>query len=95
MENELIPLNIVIADRHYRIKAKPQDEETIRNTVKFVNDKIIEFKTQFAGKDLQDYLSMVVIWYATQAAGGAQPVMDNKPLLSALNKIERQIDELL
>jgi cell division protein ZapA len=69
MNNDnLIPINIVIADRTYRIKASPEDEETIRKTLKIINDKIIEFKTQFAGKDMQDYISMVVIWYATQAA---------------------------
>ncbi|MFZ4769902.1 MAG: cell division protein ZapA, partial [Ferruginibacter sp.] len=64
---ELIPVNIVIADRTYRIKTQPEDEEVIRKTVKLINDKIIEFKTQFAGKDMQDYIAMVIIWYATQA----------------------------
>ncbi len=62
----MIPLNIVIGDRTYRIKSLPKDEEVIRRTLKTINDKIIEFKTQFAGKDMQDYISMVLIWYATQ-----------------------------
>lgn len=93
--DQLIPLNIVIADRQYRIKAYPKDEETIRNTVKFVNDKILEFKTQFAGKDLQDYLSMVVIWYATQAANGNNPIVDEKPITDALKKLEVQLDAAL
>ena len=34
--------------------------------VKMINEKILEFKTHFAGKDMQDYISMVVLWYATQ-----------------------------
>jgi cell division protein ZapA len=50
----LIPINIVIADRSYRIRIKPEDEGTVRATLKTINDKIIEFKTQFAGKDMQD-----------------------------------------
>ncbi|HQY10986.1 MAG TPA: cell division protein ZapA, partial [Ferruginibacter sp.] len=44
---ELIPINIVIADRSYRIKTEPSDEQAIRRTLKTINDKIIEFKTQF------------------------------------------------
>lgn len=64
MDN-LIPVNIVIADRSYRIRIEPGDEEVVRKTIKLINDKIIEFKTQFAGKDMQDYISMVVLWYAT------------------------------
>jgi hypothetical protein len=63
----LIPVNIIIGDRSYRIKTNPKDEEIIRRTLKIINDKIIEYKTQFAGKDMQDYIAMVIIWYATQS----------------------------
>ena len=62
---ELIPVSIVIGDRSYRIRILPKDEEVVRKTVKTINDKIIEFKTEFAGKDMQDYISMVLIWFAT------------------------------
>ncbi len=87
---ELIPLNILIADRSYRIKARPQDEEAIRKTLKVINDKIIEFKTQFAGKDMQDYISMVVIWYATQT--GSHQAVDDHNLGEALSRIESMLD---
>ena len=63
---ELIPINVLIGDRTYRIRIAPADEEVVRKTLKLINDKIIEFKTQFAGKDMQDYVAMVVLWYATQ-----------------------------
>ena len=39
--SDLIPVNIVIADRTYRIKTQPEDEEVIRKTLKIINDKII------------------------------------------------------
>ena len=90
--SELIPINIVIGDRTYRIRTKPEDEEVIRKTVKMINDKIIEFKTQFAGKDMQDYIAMVIIWYATQNAGGEGNSMINKEVADALMKMEQQID---
>ena len=66
--DELIPLNIVIGDRNYRIRIQPKDEEVVRKTAKTINDKIIEFKTAFAGKDMQDYIAMVILWYATTSA---------------------------
>ena len=59
---EMIPVNIVIGDRTYRIKPEAKDEEKVRKTIKLINEKIIEFKTQFAGKDMQDYIAMVIIW---------------------------------
>ena len=41
-----------------------------------INDKIIEFKTNFAGKDMQDYIAMVVLWYATTATRRGETVPD-------------------
>lgn len=87
MDNtNLIPINIVIADRTYRIKCSPEDEETIRKTLKIINDKIIEFKTMFAGKDMQDYIAMVVIWYATQPNG--TNALADQEMSEALQKLE-------
>ena len=88
----LIPINILIGDRTYRIKTNPEDEELIRRNLKTINDKIIEFKTQFAGKDMQDYVAMVMIWYATQAAADNNPALE-KEMTDALLKIEQQLDK--
>ena len=93
--SELIPVNIVIGDRTYRIRTNPTDEEIIRKTVNMLNDKIIEFKTQFAGKDMQDYIAMVIIWYATQNAGGEGNSMLNKEMADVLTKMELQISNTL
>ena len=90
---ELIPINILIGDRTYRIKTNPQDEEVIRRTLKTINDKIIEFKTQFAGKDMQDYIAMVLIWFATQASTENNPEQE-KEMRDALLKIEEQLDKV-
>lgn len=89
---ELIPINIVIGDRTYRIKTKPADEEAIRRTLKTINEKIVEFKTQFAGKDMQDYIAMVMIWYATQSGAYTNPALE-KEMTDALFKIEQQLDK--
>lgn len=91
--SELIPVNIVIGDRSYRIKTKASDEEAIRRTLKTINDKIIEFKTQFAGKDMQDYVAMVMIWYATQTSAETNPGLE-KEMIEALEKMEAQLDKI-
>jgi Cell division protein ZapA len=90
---ELIPVNIVIGDRTYRIRINPSDEEQVRKTLKVINDKIVEFKTQFAGKDMQDYVAMVLIWYATQSPGPAPAI--SPELAAALLKMEQQLDGTL
>jgi cell division protein ZapA (FtsZ GTPase activity inhibitor) len=93
---ELIPINIVIADRTYRIKVNPADEEVVRGSLKIINDKVVEFKTQFAGKDMQDYVAMVLIWYATQPKGESiQNTNADKEVLETLLRFEQQIDKFL
>ena len=91
---ELIPINILIGDRTYRIKTSSKDEEVIRRTLKTINDKIIEFKTQFSGKDMQDYIAMVMIWYATQSATENNPLLE-KEMTDALEKMEEDLDKVL
>ena len=90
----LIAINIGIADRTYRIKVAPEDEEQVRKTIKIINDKIIEFKTEFAGKDMQDYVSMVLLWYATQLQSGKSTILE-KNLTEALAKMEGQLNKTL
>ena len=93
---ELIPIIVVIGDRSYRIRIATADEEVVRKTIKLINDKIIEFKTQFAGKDMQDYIAMVVLWYATQQKEAAenQPLMSNE-IETQLQSMEKLLDRML
>ncbi len=95
MAEEMIPVNILLADRTYRIKTSRNDEEIVRKTVKLINDKIIEFKTNFSGKDMQDYIAMVIIWYATQNANLDNPSVLIEQLTERLSKIETQLDKAL
>jgi cell division protein ZapA (FtsZ GTPase activity inhibitor) len=98
MMESLIPINILIGDRSYRIKVSPEHEEHVRKTVKIINEKVLEYRTSFAGKDMQDYISMVLIWYATDVtstnAKGAGAT-DESATADALKKLELQIDQLL
>ena len=92
---EMIPINIVIGDRSYRIKVNPSDEEVVRRTVKTINEKVIEFKTQFAGKDMQDYIAMVLVWFATQISAAQSSESISPELTQRLEQMERQLDEVL
>lgn len=90
--SDLIAISAFIGDRSFRIKINPSDEEVVRKTLKTINDKIIEFKTMFAGKDMQDYISMVLIWYATEQHAGAAAGIINENLADRLNAIEKLLD---
>ena len=93
--NELIPVTIMIADRSYRLRIQPKDEEVLRKTVKTIHEKIIEFKTEFAGKDMQDYIAMVLIWFATEQNAAITQQVDKDNIASQLETIERMLENQL
>jgi len=89
---ELVAINILIGDRNYRIKIDPTDEETVRKAVKVIQEKILEFKVQFAGKDMQDYIAMVLVWFATERANPSAITSLPEDLQSRLDAMENALD---
>jgi cell division protein ZapA len=92
---ELIPINVIIADRNYRLKIEPADEEVVRKTVKLINEKVFEFKNKFAGKDMQDYVSMVLLWFATEQTKPTSDIIEQQEILDKLSSLELVLDKAL
>jgi cell division protein ZapA (FtsZ GTPase activity inhibitor) len=92
---QLIAATMVIGDRSYRIKCAREDEEVVRKTVKTINDKIVEFKTLFAGKDMQDYISMVLLWFATDQVTQMKAGLKEENFSGELDVIEQLLDNHL
>jgi len=93
--SELIPVNVIIADRSYRLRVHPKDEEVLRKTVKTISEKLVEFKTQFAGKDMQDYVAMVLLWFATEQNAAITQQLDKENITSQLDAMERMLEHQL
>ncbi|MBV9986341.1 MAG: cell division protein ZapA [Chitinophagaceae bacterium] len=92
---ELLPVNIVIADRTYRLKIEAADEEKLRKTANLINEKIAEFRTQFAGKDMQDYVSMVLLWFATDQNNSGMDQVKWQETGDKLSALEKLLDNAL
>lgn len=95
MPKPLIPINIIVADRSYRLKIDPDDEEIVRKTIKIINEKIIDYKTNFAGKDMQDYVSMVLLWFATEQQKPTPALISQTGNKEKLDKIEELLDKMI
>lgn len=90
---DLIPITINIGDRNYRIKVEPQHEETVRKTSKFIHEKVQEFKANYAGKDMQDYVAMALIWFATQNAQQVQGQLLSQELVDGFERLDQLIEK--
>lgn len=93
--SDLIPITLWIAERSYRIKINKEDEEVIRKAVKLADNKINELRRNFAGKDVQDFLAMALITYATDQVtepDKLNPVAENK-LLELIASVDKVLDK--
>jgi cell division protein ZapA (FtsZ GTPase activity inhibitor) len=92
MSAELITINVWLGGRSYRISIKPEEEEAVRKAVKLAEEKVIELRHKFAGKDDQDFLAMCLLMYASDNA--TEP-FHHPVLQSDLKEMSDKIDEAL
>lgn len=60
-----IKINVIIAERNYRLSIKKTDEEKVMKAVAMLNDMIKSHKQTYDFRDYQDLLSMVCLQLAT------------------------------
>ncbi|MFA9205150.1 MAG: cell division protein ZapA [Burkholderiaceae bacterium] len=94
-EDFLIPVNITIADRSYRIKLAAKDEEAVRKTAALINQKMVEFKNAYAGKDMQDYISMVLLWFTTEQQQTGQNLYELEDIQNQIDALANSIEKVL
>lgn len=69
MVQELITINVWLAGRTYRIRIHPDEEGAVRAAAKSADEKIVELRQHYAGKDDQDFVAMCLLMYATDSVG--------------------------
>lgn len=94
-ESKLIPVSVLLSGRTYRIRVEAHLEEQLRKTAKLINDKVVEFKTAFPGKDMQDYTSMALLWYATQPMSQANDILGSQAVQENLEKMQEMLDKAM
>jgi cell division protein ZapA (FtsZ GTPase activity inhibitor) len=94
--DDLITINLLIADRSYRVKVPKEEEGKVRSICHAVNDKIIEYKATLATKDTQDLLAMALLWVATtsSATNVVDSIDDGKFLKETSEKLDGLIKKM-
>lgn len=89
-----VTINIILGDRTYRIKIEDKDEQKVREKAKKLNDQLIQYKKQYAGKDMQDYLAMVLLSYVLEQKK-EDVVNENAEIEPIFDRIEAILDKSL
>lgn len=58
-------VSVKLCSRTYRLKVDPKNEATVRKVVHEITEKMNTIKTNFPGRDEQDYLAMTLMDYIT------------------------------
>ncbi|MBC8047231.1 MAG: cell division protein ZapA [Fimbriimonadaceae bacterium] len=95
-ENGLININVMICDRQYRLKAKPEEEETVRKAAKHISEQVKALQDQFEGKEKQDYLAMYVLMLSVEKTNlENKQLTSDSDILSDLEQLNIQIQKVL
>ncbi len=94
-EKDWININVVVADRPYRLKIKIEEEEQVRKAAKEINSKVKEFQQIFNSKDKQDYLAMIALQNMVDAVKGNGGSISSNIVSDELMSKLQEIDELL
>jgi cell division protein ZapA len=91
-DEALMPINVWLAGRSYRIRIKPEEESIVRKAVKVADDRITDMRTHYAGKDEQDFMAMCLLSYAADTAleAFANPLVAEE-LASLTTKIDKAL----
>jgi cell division protein ZapA len=90
--SELIPINVIVAGRSYRLRVTREDEGFVRKAVKRANDQIAELRRTYAGKDDQDFVTMCLLMYATDKSGNSANAVVEEEIDGLIEQIDKALD---
>jgi len=65
MTDDKLTIKINIADRYYPLKINRVDEHRVRKAANLVNNAVTKYRQAYDSKDVQDFLAMVAVHFAT------------------------------
>ena len=91
---EKLSIRVNIADRYYPLKIEKEDEEKIRKAAKLINDKVFQYKTKYADKDIQDFLAMAALQFVIRLIE-MEDKQETTSLISKLQKLNDELDDFV
>lgn len=91
--SKLIPVNLWLAGRSYRILISRGDEAALRHSVKKADEQIADLRQHYAGKDDQDFVSMCLLMYVSADAKNNPTERIKETLEEMIFRIDKVLDE--
>ena len=92
--DDKLSIRVNIAERYYPLKINRDDEEKVRKAAKVINEKVLQYKTKYADKDIQDFLAMTALQLVSQLVEQEHKT-DISPLFANLQELNEELEEYL
>jgi cell division protein ZapA (FtsZ GTPase activity inhibitor) len=90
---QLIPVNVWVAGRSYRILIPPTEEAALRRSVKKADEQIAELRQHYAGKDDQDFVAMCLLMYVSADAKSNPTEYIQQSLEEMIYRIDKVLEK--
>ena len=92
--DEELSINITIAERRYPMRIKRNDEEKIRKAAKMINDRLLQYRQRYAGKDNQDFMAMSTLEFVIRLLDLIEK-SDVDPAIKQIEEINQELNRYL
>ena len=94
MIDDKLTIKINIADRYYPLKINRVEEHRVRKAATLVNNAVTKYRQAYDTKDVQDFLAMVAVHFATNMLETKEKV-EIENFLGDLNVINDKLSAIL
>ncbi len=93
---KIINVKVIVADRPYRLKIAPEEEEYVRKSAKYIKQKMSELQNAYGAKDKQDYLAMASLLICVDWLKSKNNVqLEDHEIKDKLGRLDQLLNEFL
>lgn len=92
--DDKLSIRLNIADRYYPLIVDRNEEERLRKAAKLINDKILQYKQKYTSKEVQDFMAMVSLQFATKYLE-CEEKLDEFPIIEKINNLNNELEQFL
>ncbi len=90
--SETTLVDLMILNRSFKVKVETQHVALVQQRMQDIQTKLVSLKSNFPGRDVQDYLSMALIDAVSESLKIEDNQLKNETLFEELKKLNEQLD---
>jgi cell division protein ZapA len=90
--SETTLVDLMILNRSFKVKVDTQQVALVQQRMEAIQSKLLSLKSNFPGRDVQDYLSMALIDAVSESLQIEDNQLKNETLFAELKKLNELLD---